>query len=234
MAAAHLLHVVWGRTRTAGAEEDDAMCTFHFYSDAAVWPDAAPLNYETAETVLDQWWNSLKSSYLPYVTLKEYRWYREDDLEPPWGPPARVTGKNLPGTVNIAQPQLPPQVALSVTEWTDLEERQAGRTVRHWGRFYLPAPSTAESDADGTVVAAFQDKVLAATDTMYAGMTAAGLRPAVPITGWGGTSIPDSGWAAVKEVRVDDLWDTIRRRKYETVTRRVKADTFGSPTDPHT
>lgn len=232
MASAHLLHMIWGRTRASGAEEDLAMCTFNFYAAAASWPSTAPNRYEEAEIVLNDFWTAIRGLYKDSIKLQEYRWYREDDLEPPWGPPARVTGKNVAGGDSSASKQLPPQVALAVTEWTGLEERQAGRTVRHWGRFYLPAMSDFALAADGTVASASQTNVANAVDTMYAGMTACGLVPAVRITGWGGTTLPDSGWAPVKEIRVDNLWDTIRRRRYETVTSRLVRDTFGDPVDP--
>lgn len=208
------------------------MTTHTFYCADDTWPDAAPANYETAESVTDTFWNAVKPFYRDYVKLQEYRWYREDDLAPPWGPPARVTGRNLPGTVSAAMAQLPPQVAVAVTERTGLEERQAGRTVRHWGRFYMPAPSVNALGDDGKITPGFVNALAAAVDTWYAGMEAAHLSPAVRITGWGGTTIPQSGWAPVKEIAVDDLFDTIRRRRYETVTLRNVKDTFGSPTDP--
>lgn len=202
------------------------MTTHHFYCPSASWPGTAPERYEEAETVILQMWTSIKGNYKPTTKLRELRWYREDDLEPPWGPPARVTGLSLPGTDVSGNQQLPPQVALAVTEYTGLEERQENRTVRHWGRFYLPAPSAATLAAEGRVDTGFVNAVAAAVDVAYAGLTACALQPAVRITGWGGTTLPQSGWAPVKEVRVDDLWDTIRRRRYETVTERVTKDTF--------
>lgn len=206
------------------------MTTHHWYSDAASWPDAAPLNYESAETVLDTWWNAIKGRMPILTKLAEYRWYREDDLEPPWGPPARVTGRSIAGTDSTYA--LPPQCAVAVTERTGLEEREEGRTVRHWGRFYLPALGINSITQDGTLSSAAVTDIANATDVMYAGMTACGLRPAVRITGWGGSSLPDSGWAPVKEIAVDNLVDTIRRRRYETVTLREVRDTFGVPGDP--
>ena len=223
--------MIYGRTRVGAAPEDDAMTTHHFYCPDATWPDAAPANYETAETVMTQMWNTIKPYYTSYIKLREFRWYREDDLNPPWGPPARVTAVSLPGT-SAGDKNLPPQVAIAVTEYTGLQERQGGRTVRHWGRFYLPAPGATALELDGRLGNNLQPVIANAVDTAYAGMIAAHLEPAVRITGWGGEALPQSGWAPVKEIRVDNLFDTIRRRRYETVTLRETRDTFGSPTDP--
>lgn len=207
------------------------MTTHHFYSEAAQWPDVAPLNYETAETVTDAWWDTVSTFYNSNTKVQEYRWYREDDLIPPWGAPARVTSKNIPGKQAGTNPMLPPQVALCVTEYTGYQERQAGRDVRHWGRFYLPAMGEGSSTPDGAVELPTQTAIADATDTWYAGLTAAGLVPSVRITGWGGT-VAQSGWVPVQEIRVDDIWDTIRRRKWESPRNREIRDTFAGPEAP--
>jgi hypothetical protein len=230
MAAAHLLHMVYSRTRATGVEEDNALTTHHFYSAASQWPDAAPANYETAETVISAFWTAMQPVYANNFKVAEYRWYREDDLNPPWGPPARVTAKNIPGT-DSSGAMLPPQVAIAVTEYTGYEERENQRTIRHWGRFYLPAPSTGILADDGSIAATWVTFIANAVDTMYAGLTASGLVPSVRITGYGAEAPEQQGWVPVKSIRVDNLFDTIRRRRYESVTLREMRDTFGSPTD---
>lgn len=208
--SAHRLHLIWSRTRSGGGPEDPAICVFDFESTVSPWPDAAPLNYETAEAAIDSWWTALKVYYTARTTLDQMRWYREDDNTPPWGEPARVTERNAAGTAtgNI----VPPQVALSVTEKT--AER------RHWGRFYMPAPSVSMLDPDGSWAPANVNLWLTRCFELYQAWALSGLRPVVRGSG------PTSTMRPVETLQIDSIPDVIRRRRYETVLLRAVSSTI--------
>jgi hypothetical protein len=215
-----MLQVVYGRTRVNGMPEDVAINVFHFLSGTP-WPTTPPSNYEEAEQAFDDYWAALKTpGRIPErLRISEYRWYREDDDTLPWGPPARVTARSLAGTTGVVM--LPPQVSCVVTEYTGLQETVLGRQQRHWGRFYLPVPGEGSLQADGTLGVSTQDLILAQSVILYDRWSAAGLIPIVRTTNVGTGNLPVL--AEVVELRVDDVLDIQRRRRYESVGRRVTA-----------
>lgn len=200
-------------------EEDAAICTFHFLGPETSWPTTPPENYEGMEAAIDAWWTGIKDFFPASTKLVELRWYRKAAAAEHWGPPGRVTTRNVAGGQASAAP---PQCALVVTEFTGVQESQAGRTVRHWGRFYLPAVGTGVLVSDGTLTAASQDTILAATTTMYEAWIDSGLKPTVRATNVG--SGTGDSFVPIEELRVDNVIDTQRRRKWDTITRRVTAD----------
>jgi hypothetical protein len=201
---AHHLQVQWQRPGVS--EEDVMVCTFDFAQGVEVFPTSPPNDFVTAEQHLDQWWIDMRALYPDTIVLSGYRWYREDDETPPWGPPHRVTVKNIPGT--STGPSLPPQVAVTVTERT-------GPPKKHWGRFYLPSPSTDALLQDGRISQPFRDTVAEATRDMYDALSNIGLSGVVRQTFQG---LPVR--TEISEVAVDDIFDVIRRRRYEVVLER--------------
>ncbi len=215
-----MLQVIYSRTRDNGMPEDVAINVFHMQSGDP-WPLASPQNYEECEDAYDDFWTQLKDAFIAPggVKISEYRWYREDDDTLPWGPPARVTARNLPGSGAVAM--LPPQVSCVVTEFTNLQETVNGRFHNHWGRFYLPVPGRDSLKQDGTLTVTAQDKILSEAVILYNRWIAAGLIPVVHTTNVGPNNVPVR--AVIEELRVDDVLDIQRRRRYESVGRRVVA-----------
>ncbi len=200
--------------RGGGAIEDRAMCTFDFFIPVLPWPQASPRNYEAAEDRFVTFWNTLRLIYHPTTVFTELRWYREDDDQPPWGEPARVTDFNVPGQGG-GNP-LPPQVSISVTE----------RTVdrKRWGRFYLPAPSTDALVSTGRIGGLEVARVAGATETLYEQLiSAVGIYPIVRHSS--GPFLANY----VLEVQVDDVFDVQRRRRWETTLLRDRRVLAGTP-----
>jgi len=125
----------------------------------------------------------------------------------PMGDPVHVETISVIGS-SSATNVLPYQVALSVTEKTALR--------KHWGRVYVPCPSTTTLDAwgryDATTCAAiatiFADAYLALANANYV------------------VVVPSGGSRAlltVTSIQVDDIPDVQRRRRARTtVTRAVR------------
>jgi hypothetical protein len=209
------LQVVYQRTRVTGAAQDVAVTTHDFVIDDASWPAAAPHNYETLESDWATFYNALVGAAPSVIGANtkpiEYRWYREDDGELPWGDPARVT--TLTGFTGAGN-QCPPQVACTVTEIVS--------SRRHWGRFYLPGISAARLSADGSLTNATVTLIANAAETLYEAWSTRGVRPVVlgktPVGSGSilGEEISDALFAyEVTEIRVDDILDVQRSRRYE-------------------
>lgn len=229
------LHMVWGRSSGAAVPDDDALCTFHFLkvtggNPADTWVDA---DFTTIEAAWDTCWNYLRPRWSDSMHLKQYRWYRAGpDQEALMGgqgrtgPPVRVVDRSVYGGDDGIL-QLPPQVALTVTERTTVP--------RSWGRFYMPAPQAASSawnnvDPEGRWVLAFQQTVADAWEDAYAAAKAAGTpvvvysRAKAERPSKGGGTLPAIGARAltVDELQVDDLADVIRSRRWGTTLRRER------------
>lgn len=206
------------------------MCTFHFVNLTGGVPDSswATADYAQVETAADAFWEAIRGYYLPSTILIRYRWHRAgpawEGNPAPYNPSQRDTARSVAGNATATNMQLPPQVALSVTERND-------QASRRWGRFYLPAPVAASTtlDSQGRVVQQLNDGVQAAAITFYnACRTGNQLipvvysRPAPERTRADGTTLPARGAEAhsVDTIQVDNLWDVMRSRRYSGPTYR--------------
>lgn len=199
------VQIVWGRTSAGGVDEDVAVCSLHFVNitGGAVDSTWTTTDFTTLETALDNWWTSLKPSYAPNVTLREYRWYR---VRPGAlsGDAVRIASRSVVGT-GTGGAELPPQVAVSITQKTQLR--------KHWGRIYMPAPSTSNLTS-GMVNSTKQTLFATATQTLFDAARASDFEPVV--------YSPQLGRAfPVLQLQVDDLFDVIRSRRYSRPTSRV-------------
>lgn len=219
------LQIRWQRTPPGGVIEDVDVATFHFLKlDGAgnptiTWVDA---DYTALETALDTWWTALKPAFYSTIALGQYRWYASGpdwDVTPaPYNPARRITERNVAGT--DATGSFPPQVAMSVTEKT------ASRPT--WGRFYLPAPGQNINAVEGLIATATVDTIVAATVAMYNTARAANKIPVVFTRARGeytrkdGTVLPPKAASAhsVDSIQMDNVFDVIRSRRWETVTYR--------------
>jgi hypothetical protein len=204
---ARKVHVVFDRTGVGGTPEDVAVCTFHLVNvtDGEVDTTWTTGDYLAAEALFHAWWMDIRSLYTSSTSLREYRWYRSAPGLAQSGPPERIGTEGTPGSNTGAE--LPPQVAISVTEKTQRR--------KSWGRFYLPAPAYTTLGADGGVIGASAiNQVHSATLTLYRDLVDADLHPVV-------FSKPAARALAVSALQVDDLYDVVRSRRWDRPTTRI-------------
>jgi hypothetical protein len=226
---------VYSRSRTAGTE-DVAVTTHDLY-----WAGTGDGTDALCDQIADKYstfWTALNSSsptpsvIANNVTLVEYRFYRGYNGDGTPGAVDYVKTVSSPGTSTSSM--LPPQIATTITELTD--ER------RHWGRFYLPGLSLEALADDGSMSNAAITKIINAAETMYEAWGA--ITDVTPIV-WTRTSHPISynamapprwrpTWLfpsgtsysapaalAVQSIRIDEILDTQRRRRWESAQLRV-------------
>jgi hypothetical protein len=197
------VHLKLVYTRAASAAEDKAITSHDFAGDD--WNAAAVAAVAARVTT---WWNAIKPRFASAVVLSEGRVYNGYDGD---GSPGQVDASfalNLAGTGGGNM--LPPQCACSVTE-----ELFESHLRRHWGRFYLPNPAPTTVGSDGRYLFSFIEDVRNATVAWYNGMRVDGRAPIV----W--TSAAGGGAAEVDGIRVDDIVDIQRRRRWDTFVNRV-------------
>lgn len=225
----------WSRAPAGGTTEDVAVCTFHFLKAAAPtgpWDDAADL--ATIEGHVTTYWAAIAPNFLASTVSDQYRWYKDGPSYyklngdgtayiPVGGNPAvRVTEVSTPGTLGGVS-ELPPQVAMSVTELTSMR--------KHWGRWYLPAAGVPASDPNGRIETTLVASLMTASAQFYGGLIAIGFQPVVfsiqkPVRlNAKGASLPaeDAVAYAVTQLQIDNLFDVIRRRRYDQPTQRLKS-----------
>lgn len=225
----------FSRAPSGGVTEDVAVMTFHFLKTASPtlpWSETDPASIEDDLTTL---WAGLAPSYTNIITSDQYRWYRDGPAyyelipeEDPYryqpigdNPAFRVTEVSTPGTASASA--LPPQLAVSVTEKTGVRGS--------WGRFYLPNPQLSVCDVQGRVDVTWLSSVIALLGTFYGTLKAAGTpvvvfsiqKPERPKKN-GSMMGPEQAKALeIKEIVLDNVFDVIRRRRWENPTQRVNA-----------
>lgn len=221
------------RAPTGGTIEDQDVMTFHFLRTAAGAPIAYTDTTELAavESAVTAFWGTMLASWPAFIRSDQYRWYKDgpafwelhtdgDRYVPITPNPAiRVTEVDTPGGAS-ASSTLPPQVAISVTEKVSMR--------KSWGRFYLPAPSSANADNEGRLTTAKTDSLMAALVTMYNACRSAGMIPVVysipkPVRPKkpSGELPAQAGIAyEITSLQIDNLFDVIRRRRYDAPTYR--------------
>lgn len=227
----------WELDGGALSKEDVRVCTFHLMKLAAGVPTDAWVagDFTTAKNAFEAWWTAVKIWFPDNLSWTSLKFYKEGPAIEPPQPPVFSQGYALiGGSVAVC---LPPQVAMSVTE-------KAG-DVRHWGRFFLPAPAVSKTgpvdalSSFGRWSAAIIADIGAATETMYETLNAASLqvvvyRAPLPVrqtsaekrAGTLPGSLParaGSAWS-VTDLQVDDVVDVIRSRRFDApLTRSVRA-----------
>jgi hypothetical protein len=233
------LTLKWTRVPSVGVVQDPAMCTFHFLNVTADVPDASwtTSDYANVEGAATTFWNAIKDKYKAETKLAEFSWRADGPEFKPFGdslsPTLRVTPVSLPGT-HTATEMLPPQCACTVTEVTEAHYTAygvgvpgkvpgTGRTqVRNrWGRFYLPAPAVQEV-GDGRWKNSMYVTVADAVKVFYDTLIDLDLFPVM--------YSPTTGVAhSIVEIRVDDIVDVIRSRRFITPISRTARDLHDIP-----
>lgn len=199
------VQLVFSRLAPATYSEDTAIMHFDFANYTAGSPDDSWItgDFTTLESALTTMWGSLKPICNLNLSLREYRWYRIGSGVTPPNPAVRVTPV---GQVAIASGNcLPPQVAISITNKTGLRKR--------WGRTYLPDIDSTALESTGRILSAKVDVVAGAVNTMYAAAAAADFMPVV-------YSPTAAAAYAIENTQVDNIFDVIRRRRWDSTTYR--------------
>jgi hypothetical protein len=198
---------VFSRTAPAGFSEDVAVCHFDFVNFTGGNPDDSWTagDFTTLETLLTAWWVTAKGLVNSSCSSREIRWYRLGQGITKPNPAVRVTSSVVAGSA--ANSLLPPQVAVSITRKTGLRKR--------WGRTYLPSIDTIALGTDGRITTARVDTLAGAENTLNTGAAAAEFMPVV--------YSPTAQRAyAIESVQVDNIFDVIRRRRFDSTTYRKR------------
>jgi hypothetical protein len=224
------VQIRWGRNSGAAAGTDDAVTTHHFLRAPSGVPSDAwvTADFTAVETALATFWTSIKNLYTASTVYKQVRWYKAGPaILPPQGP-VRVIDPAVPGSFADTNDEMPPQVAISVTEKTV--------DATAWGRFYLPNVAAGVANISGRIATAEQTQLADAADVLYEACVAAACFPVVysaakPVrTTAGGTSLPARTARAlpVKQIQIDDVFDVIRSRRWNEPLLRLQRDIAGS------
>lgn len=199
--ATYLVQTVHERSGVEAVTDDVEITTSHWRWDGAGDPDAS--DFLVVEARLDGFWEEIKTARHTSVTVREHRWYPA--VVPPGspGPAIHVTASGIVGT--NTQNLLPPQVATTLTFITDVRRR--------WGRFYIGGLTTALNSSAGRLNGSDVSSICAAGAEHFFNSA----------TNWRvqvfGAPTPNS--LPVRSVRVDDVWDIIRSRRYGGSLTRV-------------
>lgn len=202
----HVTAHAWRSTPT-GTSEDRAQIGFDFAKLSAggndpTW-DAAQIDPVLDSLTLllgdlavymdnNAYWQELRA----YV--KKFR-----DVGPgiaPSGDPVEVRTMSI-GGVSAGTVVLPYQVAASVTEKTAMR--------KHWGRFYIPCPSSQYTDGFGRFTSSLTQGLSTAVAARYEALANLNYVAVVP-------SAATRTLFSVTQIQVDDVPDVIRRRRPRT------------------
>lgn len=212
MAVGCHVKAVYTRARATGTE-DVAVTSHDFWA-----PNVSDFN--------ESWMSAIASAMSAFYgendpalfsdkcTLQEMRFYDDYNGDRTPGDVDKVIAIGNAGSA--AGVMLPPQIACSVTE------RGEQTPKRHWGRFYLPGIPGAWLDVDGTIHSTVQAGLVTKLGELYSAWTTSDYYPVV----WSILSPGPPGATKVEIIQVDEILDVIRRRRYESVTRRLTATGF--------
>lgn len=202
-----LFQAVLSRAPTTVPAQDVAIMTWHIWTSA---PPHTSTGMGLVEGYFDTFFNAVKVFFPTYVTVDQYRWYALDASGRTQGAPLRVTDKNIVGTGTGSTVDMPPQVAMTVTE--------KSTSRRRWGRFYLPVGKMTLTTS-GRFSATQIDIVADAAEILYnaintdAGEGARQLNVVTKVR-------LDGTYELVNQIQIDDLVDVQRRRRWDAAALR--------------
>lgn len=191
---------------------DDQVFTIDLvnYTNNAIDNTWTPADYTVCDTNIGVFCATLVSVIPTWLTLTQIRAYRMT-FNPYTNPkpfaasgaPEYMSTKNVPGTGGGL---VAPQATTTVTELTPVR--------KHWGRFYLPTMASSVYAAGGRLATAQVDAIAAAANKMYGDLAANQFYPVVPVVQV--DKQPVRALQGVTQVRVDDVGDVVRRRRYRS------------------
>lgn len=189
------------------ADLNIAVTTHHWF-----WEHEEPTtadDFEPIEAKFDAFFASLSNYVGKQLWVRGYRWTKmKDNGEGPDGPSHRAVTRSLNPTSSSVD-NTTPQVACSVTEMTSVRRR--------WGRFYLPWPGASRiNGVSGRFAADFVDAIATNAATLYEPIEG-DWRPVV-------YGAPSPHILDVESIRVDDVPDIIRSRRWRQSTYRKQVN----------
>lgn len=149
-------------------------------------------------TALGTWWTTAKAFTCPSYTLREFRVYDYDPIDPRPGPAIQVSAVGTVGT--SASGRLPDQIAATTTYKTS--------SRKHWGRSYMPTLNQGVIDTTyGRLTNGHCTALANATRTLLQTTGSSGLCNPVVV------SIGHPAVLGIKELQVDNVPDIQRRRR---------------------
>jgi hypothetical protein len=229
------MKATYTRTRSAGAE-DVAVTTHDLWWDGS--GDGTDALCDTIAAAYLVFWNNIigpapASAFLSNaIRLTELRFYRGYNGDGSPGEVDYVKTYSVAGTGTAGM--CPPQVSCTVTEIVD--------SRRHWGRFYIPGIHIAALSLDGTLAAARVTQLADAAQTLYqtwgavtslspivwarhgSAISYAGVAPPRWRPTWSypsGTVWSTPAALNVQNIRVDEILDIQRPRRYQSTQNRA-------------
>lgn len=216
------VHMIFEALDAAIGGDDSRICTFHLAKVAGgvVDPDWDGTDFTALDARFVTFWNAISGIYGSTVKFDRLKVYKAGPAIVPPQVPVYDADKDLAGISTDAQ--MPPQVAISVTE-------QAGSKL-NWGRFFLPAPGVTASDTYGRWDGSLLTTIANAVDVLYEGLKTDGLHPVVyreelpEREKKNGAVLPARAATAwdVEQIQVDDVADVIRSRRWKQPLLRVQ------------
>jgi hypothetical protein len=203
MAGIILAQVSWDDLSDPTA--DTAITTHHYEAPITPPGNADALAFVN---VFNGFFTALQSEFSSDIQVNQIRFYAISAVPgTPSGDPFYIDTTIRTG--NSTGMRLPPQCAISVTEGTAMRRR--------WGRFYLPGFTVNSVGPGGRVLGVTMNAIANAADVMYQQMSDTGREFAV-------LRQIDRTYQLVRELRVDDVWDIIRRRRHSvTLARQIRS-----------
>lgn len=191
--------------------EDDAVITMHFASLAdGLLNDTIR---QAVEARFITFWNAVKGAFPTSTKVDAFRWY-DQQVWPTLSPLLRSSDITDSAGTNSNAP-LPPQIATSVTLETERRAR--------WGRFYLPSTSSDTLNlGTGRLTVSTVDSIAQSATTFIQGARTDGAKMYVwsPRGGKGPPAFSAGDGLLVLRVRVDDIFDVVRRRRWQSAPYR--------------
>lgn len=212
-------------TRTSGVDEDVAVIDLGFYHAAGYTrsefallgpidedlPGVGALSSGDKTNMLDDleaFIDDIRGTSAGNLTWDRIKVYRTDNARPTPNSPDFERDINLDGGGTNC---LPPQAAISVSLATG--------SRRHWGRFYVPSIDRGAATSLGLIGSATCDALAAAYATLCVNLGAIEVYPVVY-----NKSFENASANSVYKVQVDNIFDVIRRRRYDAASYRAVVD----------
>lgn len=167
--------------------------------------DPTDAQFDIVLDALDAFWTGIAVDRSPLIRVDGHRVYVSTNPPSTPGPAVYTRDANIVGTGSGFR--LPPQVATTIT--MVVENR------RRWGRFYIGGLASTIVTTDGRLGTATRNRI-----ANTAALEFSGLGPDWVLSVFG---TPSPNTLPVTEVRVDDVFDVIRSRRYDVTTARAIA-----------
>lgn len=207
--ATYLLQTIHFRDSPGAAADDVEVTTTHWRWSGSGDPGAA--DFAAIEARNDAFWTAIAAHRSDVITGGEYRWYPAVTSGQP-GQALRVTPSSA--IAGVTNNTLPPQVAQTITQITDVRRR--------WGRFYVGGLIPGDNSGFGRMTSAAVAALADAGEDLFRSGATPDWEPQV-------FGAPEPNSLPIRAIRVDDVYDVIRSRRYGAPLIRETRDVTGGP-----